>query len=135
MEIFWTTIKLLLRIHSRYSYKYSYCARNFLFKTEIWSIFFSKKLGACHGDDIFYMFSSLPLVNLLPAEQDRQVSCQLVTWLASFARTGTPEQPGWHPVTGDRDNSFWVIDRRSDMVERPDLVERFARWTEVIDSI
>jgi carboxylesterase type B len=92
---------------------------------------FSKELGACHGDDIFYMFSVLPLVNLLPAEQDRQVSSRLVTWLTSFARTSTPEQQDWQPVTGDTDSWFWVIDSQSDMIERPDLVERFNRWTEV----
>ncbi len=90
----------------------------------------SKRLGACHGDDIFYLVSSLPLVDMLPREEDRQVSRQLVSWLATFAKTGRPAED-WQPVAGDQDSSFWRIDTAVGMEERQDLVQRFCRWTEV----
>ena len=88
-------------------------------------------MGACHGDDMFYLFSSLPLVNLLPGEEDQLVSSQLVGWWASFARSGQPAQPGWPPVDGDQDNRFWRIEASSVLEARLDLVQRFDRWTEV----
>jgi hypothetical protein len=84
---------------------------------------------------MFYLFSSLPILNLLSSEQDLLVSRQLVGWWAAFARTGVPAHPAdWPPVAATDDPRFWRIEAQSRMEERRDLLERFARWTEVVEK-
>ena len=59
------------------------------------------------------------------------MSRQLVGWWAAFARTGAPAaRADWPPVACDQDARFWRIDKESRMEERPDLVERFHRWSQ-----
>jgi carboxylesterase type B len=81
---------------------------------------------------MFYLFSTLPLITMLPGEEDQAVSRQLIGWWAEFAKTGRPGTDSWAALAGEDDDRFWMVDSSvGRLEERPDLLRRFARWTEV----
>ena len=50
----------------------------------------SAGLGAAHADDLLYLFPLTPVLNLIPAPQDQQLSENMVKLWTNFARDGDP---------------------------------------------
>uniref|UniRef100_A0A182PSD7 Carboxylic ester hydrolase n=1 Tax=Anopheles epiroticus TaxID=199890 RepID=A0A182PSD7_9DIPT len=103
--------------------------------------------GVCHGDDVFYMFSSV-LNAALPDDADEAfVRRAFVTLWSNFARTGdpTPESgelggglPCWEPVDPcEGMDTFKLkclqIDRSSKMAQNP-FLKRSIFWRELFRS-
>ena len=90
----------------------------------------SEKLGACHADELLYLFSMIPFVDMIPNEQDKVVSRHMVNLWTNFATFGDPNGPGnteWVRGTSSAEFSYYVIDSNPGMQTRKEL-ERFKYW-------
>ena len=91
-------------------------------------------LGACHADELFYLFSQMPVVDMLPSDEDKDVSRRMVRLWTNFAKNHDPNEPSpggeaeWQLATEDSEDRYFVIDREFAMEERPE-VDRFRYWT------
>ncbi|XP_050676037.1 bile salt-activated lipase-like [Leptidea sinapis] len=105
-----------------FNYLFNYSGRrNFVKQRTI----FSNEEGACHGDDLFYMFNSL----LLPfriTEKDWNVMEQFTNMWTNFAKYGDPTPKNshvpirWEPSSKTEGLKFLYIDEESKMGPMPD---------------
>ena len=74
----------------------------------------------------------MPVVDMLPSDEDKDVSRRMVRLWTNFAKNHDPNEPGgdteWERSTVDGENMYYVIDRKSGMEERQE-VDRFRHWS------
>ena len=88
----------------------------------------SWRLGAAHGDEIIYLFQFTPLAQMLPSQEDQDLSRQMLDLWTSFARSGQPSG-GWERGRSGQEFEYFVIDGQSGMRSLADtLSQRFRRW-------
>ena len=85
--------------------------------------------GACHGDELLYIFEAAPVMNAIPSPEDEAVSRAMVRMWTQFARTGDPGTGAWTPASGDRDSEYFVIDTNMRM-ESVNSIDRLKFWDE-----
>ena len=86
--------------------------------------------GAYHGSEIWYVFDSLPDVDLAWTDDDRRIADMMSSYWANYARTGDPNGPGlprWPRFDADDAQVMELGDRFGPApVAAP---ERMAFWT------
>jgi len=99
----------------------------------VWRFYPTQNLGACHADDLMYLFQVTPLVNLIPSSLDIRVSRDMVKMWANFAKNGDPnDEDGdriWKPAKPEEgfENSYFIIDEEMRM-ENVENLNRFKLW-------
>lgn len=90
--------------------------------------------GACHADELLYIFEAAPVLNAIPSPEDEAVSRAMVGMWTEFARTGHPgPETGWSPAAADRDTEYFVIDTNMRM-ESVNSLDRLKFWDEYNSS-
>ena len=90
--------------------------------------------GACHADELLYIFEQAPVMNAIPSPEDEAVSRAMVRMWTEFARTGHPgAETGWSPASADRDTEYFVIDTNMRM-ESVNSLDRLKFWDEYNSS-
>jgi len=96
----------------------------------------SKKLGASHCDELFYLFTMFPLTNNIPSTTDVAVSNNIISWWVDFARTGRPtpatdksiQDEEWKEVKQSKEWEYWDISESPGMKPLMAMRDRFSRW-------
>ncbi|XP_055381803.1 juvenile hormone esterase-like [Condylostylus longicornis] len=143
-------LQAVAEIHSRYNcksplffYKFSYVGGLNMFKK--W--FQLEKLkGACHGDDLFYLFQMANLEDTLnPGANDKKivkVICKLWTNFAKYSNPTPNEDDSlkfkWKPVKNIKNNEKFTldylnIDNEIQMKQDPDK-ERIQFWRDIYQT-
>ena len=89
------------------------------------------ELGACHGDELFYIFSQEE--NNLLTDTDKAISREIVTYWTNFAKSGNPNGPGsvlWTPVSRDT-QKYLKVAQEIEMELTEDDVSRANFWRTV----
>jgi len=90
----------------------------------------SPKPGACHADDIFYLFQFTPIFEMISSEEDLFVSRSMVKMWRNFANSGNPtidpDNP-WRPAHKSAENEYFVIDKNFGMQTREEM-KRLKHW-------
>ena len=82
---------------------------------------------ACHTDELMYLFSMTPILDMLPSEQDQEVRRAMVSMWSQFASTGQPHPGPWIPAHTAQDDQYFVIGANMKMMAIPE-VARFKHW-------
>ena len=80
---------------------------------DVWFNLSRPELGACHGDELYYLFNSIDGDSPLVAEEDWAVSDFMTSAWTQFAKTGDPnpqtdETPTW-PMLNSKDDRYLDI--------------------------
>eukprot|EP00092_Neocalanus_flemingeri_P017124 GFUD01018520.1.p1 GENE.GFUD01018520.1~~GFUD01018520.1.p1 ORF type:complete len:581 (-),score=109.13 GFUD01018520.1:68-1810(-) len=105
----------------------------YYFLSRIVRLYPTRGLGACHADDLIYLFQMTPIINMIPSSADRKVSEDLVKMWVNFARRGDPNSEGeqnWKQADLENEFDYFVIDEHSRMETRKEL-KRFENWVGV----
>ena len=94
--------------------------------------FSTTNLGACHADEMIYLFQITPIIDLVPTNKDKQMSKDMVRMWTNFATYGDPNGRGeqiWKAAKTDEklDKDYFVINEESRMETLEELV-RFKYW-------
>lgn len=89
----------------------------------------TQSLGACHADDLLYLFQVTPIINMIPTSVDRRVSEEMLEMWVNFATTGEPNN-AWRKADLEAEFDYFVIDEISTMETRMELT-RLKQWIDV----
>lgn len=89
--------------------------------------------GACHGDDLGYLFNSpFSLKNLAIDAKEFELVRSMVSMVTSFMIAGKPDSDGWKPLTNAAPLKCWNISNDSrELISLPEL-DRVKLWDEII---
>merc|ERR1719206_199903 len=111
----------------------SFFDRAIYFLSRLLRFYPTKSLGACHVDELLYMFQVTPIINMIPATSDRKVSEDLLKLWVSFATTGSPtseEGNTWRAANHEEEFHYFVIDKYSRIEKRTEL-SRLKQWISI----
>ena len=94
--------------------------------------FSTTNLGACHADEIIYLFQVTPVIDLIPTSKDKQVSRDMVRMWTNFAAYGDPNGRGekiWKAVKTEEkcEKDYFIINEEPRMKTLEEL-SRFNHW-------
>ena len=112
-----------------YQYNFQYVGSNS--NTINWFNISRPELGACHGDELFYIFSQEE--DNLISKTDKEVSREIVSYWTNFAKSGNPNgQNGklWTPISR-QSQEYLKISAESEMELTDDYVRKSNFWRTV----
>jgi len=114
-------------------FSYSLLKKAFYLIARLFRMYPTEGLGACHADDLIYLFQMTPIINMIPSTSDRKVSEDMVKMWVTFAQTGDPNSEGentWTQAELDNEFDYFVIDEHSRMEKREEL-KRLNVWNHI----
>ncbi|XP_065225806.1 esterase FE4-like [Planococcus citri] len=96
---------------------------------------FPKAKGACHADELPYIFSMKVLPKALPLiGDDLKVIQNMTSFWANFAKTGVPDEDLWKPSTSSEPR-YLRIDRKLTLVEGKVYGKRLQYLRNLLDPV
>jgi len=111
-------------------FSYNLFQQAYFFMSRLFRTYPTRELGACHADDLLYLFRMTSIINMIPSPSDRKVSEDLVRMWVQFATYGNPSLGGkssWLEADLKNELVYFVIDHNSRMETRKEL-KRFKNW-------
>ena len=116
--------------HQIYQYLFSYIGS--VTNSDVWFNLGRPELGACHGDELYYMFNSVDGDSPLVTDEDQAVSDFMTSAWTEFAKTGDPnpkldanESPPW-PALNSKEERFLEI---NSVISTANLTAEYERKT------
>ncbi|XP_065211403.1 esterase E4-like [Planococcus citri] len=118
-----------------YIYEFCYDGNLNLFKKLVASGIHPEPKGACHADDLFYIFSMKILPHASPLSgNDREVIKNMTSLWANFVKTGTPKQDLWELSTYSEPR-YLRIDRELTLVDGKVYGKRLEFLKNLLDPV
>ncbi|XP_065225809.1 esterase FE4-like [Planococcus citri] len=118
-----------------YIYEFCYDGNLNLFKKFLAGGIYPEPKGACHADDLPYIFSMKILPHSPPLiGNDRKVIKNMTSLWANFAKTGTPKQDLWEPSTYSEPR-YLRIDRELTLVDGKVYGKRLEFLKDLLDPV
>lgn len=92
--------------------------------------------GACHGDDLGYLFNSVFSVkNLTIDSKEFELVKSMVSMVTSFMIGGKPDSDEWKPLTKAAPLKCWnILNDSKELIILPEL-DRMKLWDEIMADV
>lgn len=102
----------------------------------------SDNFGACHTDELLYLFTNSLLPDYKPTKQDKKMRKLLSTLWTNFAKYGDPTpstnkiiQTKWTPVQSDKLEYYFIMKNGTTAMSENNYPERFKFWRDLQDKL